>query len=124
MGQPKILDYLKDHDGALQKDIAAACRIEPATLTSLLNGMEKSGLAERRSIEGDRRSSHIFLTEKGKEKLALVTEEFEKIEAEALRGLSEEQTDEFMKTFAKVYKNLNTKPEQEEQPEKNCRDNP
>lgn len=31
IGQPKILDYLKDNDGALQKDIAAACHIEPAT---------------------------------------------------------------------------------------------
>ena len=24
LGQPKILDYLKDHDGASQKEIAAA----------------------------------------------------------------------------------------------------
>ena len=35
-GQPKVLDYLRCHDGAVQKDIAAACRIEPATITSVL----------------------------------------------------------------------------------------
>ena len=40
-GQPKVLDYLADNDGAVQKDIAAGCCIEPATLTNLLNGMEK-----------------------------------------------------------------------------------
>lgn len=28
LGQPKVLDYLKDHDGASQKEIAAGCFIE------------------------------------------------------------------------------------------------
>ena len=36
MGQPKVLDYLKDHDGACQKDIAAGCHIEPASITAVL----------------------------------------------------------------------------------------
>lgn len=35
-GQPKILDYLLSHDGAVQKEIAEACHIEPATITSVL----------------------------------------------------------------------------------------
>lgn len=106
MGQPKILDYLKDNDGALQKDIAAACHIEPATLTALLNGMEKSGIAKRKIPEGDRRSSRIYLTEKGRTKLALVTKEFEEIEKEAFSGISEKQIDECMETLKKIYDNL------------------
>lgn len=106
IGQPKILDYLKDNDGALQKDIAAGCHIEPATLTSLLNGMEKAGLAERRNIDGNRRSVHIFLTQKGKEKLSLVEKKFESIEREAFSGLSENQIRECMKALKKVYENL------------------
>ena len=28
LGQPKVLDYLKNHDGASQKEIAAGCFIE------------------------------------------------------------------------------------------------
>ena len=28
LGQPKVLDYLKHHDGANQKEIAAGCHIE------------------------------------------------------------------------------------------------
>lgn len=106
MGQPKILDYLKDNDGALQKDIAAACHIEPATLTALLNGMEKSGLAQRKTINGNRRSSHIFLTEKGREKLSLVSKEFEDIEKQAFEGLSDSQVSECMETLKKIYENL------------------
>ena len=38
MGQPKVLDYLKDHDGSSRKEIARACHIEPGSLTSILFG--------------------------------------------------------------------------------------
>ena len=48
LGQPKVLDYLKDHDGASQKEIAAGCFIEAGSLTSILNRMEEKGLIERR----------------------------------------------------------------------------
>ena len=41
LGQPKVLDYLKDHDGASQKEIAAGCLIEAGSLTSILNRMEE-----------------------------------------------------------------------------------
>ena len=65
-GQPKILEYLFSHDGAIQKDIAEACAVEPATATSLLSRMEKNGLVERKSKDGDRRYTCVFLTEKGR----------------------------------------------------------
>lgn len=29
LGQPKVLDYLKHHDGANQKEIAAGCHVKP-----------------------------------------------------------------------------------------------
>ena len=89
IGQPKILDYLKDHDGAGQKDIAHGCHIEPGTLTTLLNRMEDIGLVERRTLNGNRRSLYVFLTEKGKQQVALVTEAFSAMEEEAFRGMSE-----------------------------------
>lgn len=66
IGQPKVLDYLKDHDGSSQKDIARACFIEAGSLTTILNGMEEKGLIERRTLNGNRRSYHIFMTDEGK----------------------------------------------------------
>ena len=64
-GQPKVLDYLGRHDGSVQKEIAVGCQIDPATLTGLLNRMEDKGMIERRSLSGNRRSFHIYLTELG-----------------------------------------------------------
>ena len=46
-GQPKVLDFLQDHDGAMQKDIAKGCHIEPSSLSTILGGMERAGLLER-----------------------------------------------------------------------------
>ena len=48
IGQPKVLDYLKDHDGSSQKEIARNCFLEAGSLTSILNRMEEKGLINRK----------------------------------------------------------------------------
>ena len=109
IGQPKVLDYLKDHDGAGQKDIARGCHIEPGTLTTILNRMEDAGLVERRMLNGNRRSLYVFLTAKGKEQLKLVTEAFSGMEEEAFRGISETERELFMDLMLRVYENISSR---------------
>ena len=106
LGQPKVLDYLKDHDGASQKEIAAGCLIEAGSLTSILNRMEEKGLIERKMLNGNRRTFHIFMTESGKKNQKLVEETFEKIEVTALNNISEEEQKVFMEIFHRIYRNL------------------
>lgn len=90
-GQPKVLDYLYEHDGAIQKDIAIGCYIEPASLSNILNGMEKSELIVRKLSDENRRNMNIFMTEKGKEICEIIRNEIKKAEALALLGLSDEE---------------------------------
>ena len=106
LSQPKVLDYLKDHDGASQKEIAAGCLIEAGSLTSILNRMEEKGLIERKMLNGNRRTFHIFMTESGKKNQKLVEETFEKIEETALNNISEEEQKVFMEIFHRIYRNL------------------
>ena len=106
LGQPKVLDYLKDHDGASQKEIAAGCLIEAGSLTSILNRMEEKGLLERKMLNGNRRTFHIFMTDSGKKNQKLVEETFEKIEETALNNVSEEEQKVFMEIFLRIYRNL------------------
>ena len=106
LGQPKVLDYLKDQDGASQKEIAAGCLIEAGSLTSILNRMEEKGLIERKMLNGNRRTFHIFMTESGKKNQKLVEETFEKIEETALNNVSEEEQKVFMEIFLRIYRNL------------------
>ena len=106
LGQPKVLDYLKDHDGVSQKEIAAGCLIEAGSLTSNLNRMEEKGLIVRKMLNGNRRTFHIFMTESGKKNQKLVEEAFKKIEKTALNGISEEEQKLFMDIFCRIYRNL------------------
>lgn len=106
IGQPKVLDYLKDHDGSNQKEIAKACFLEAGSLTSILNRMEEKGLVERRMLNGNRRSFHVFLTESGKKNQKLVEEMFAEIEKDALAGISSEEFEAFMAVYQKIYENL------------------
>ena len=106
IGQPKILDYLKEHDGSNQKEIARACFLEAGSLTTILNKMEEKGLIERRILNGNRRSFHIFLTAVGKEKQQLVDTAFSEIEKKALADISEKEFEQFMSVYHRIYSNL------------------
>lgn len=106
LGQPKVLDYLREHDGSNQKAIAAACHIEPASLTSVLGGMEQKGLIERKSLNGNRRSLHVFLTQKGKEMVQYVEKEFSELEAQAFSELTVEERDAFLTAFHKIFETI------------------
>ncbi len=109
IGQPKVLDYLADHDGSSQKEIAKGCFLEAGSLTSILNRMEAKGLVERRMLNGNRRTWYIFLTEEGKKCRDLVQDVFARIEQQAMNGISEEEFGAFMETYKKIYENLKKK---------------
>lgn len=105
-GQPKVLEYLLYHDGAVQKQIAAACHIEPATITSVLLGMEKNGLIVRKNQNNNRRSLYVYLTDKGRELAARIRSEFEIIEENALAGFDEMEKETLVDLLARVNRNM------------------
>lgn len=106
VGQPKVLDYLQDHDGSSQKEIAKGCHIEPATLTSLLAGMEKKELITRSMKEGDRRTLYVYMTKKGREIQSRISTEFNKLEKTAFQNMSEQEQEQLIHLLSLVYKNI------------------
>ena len=106
LGQPKVLDYLLTHDGAIQREIAEACHIEPATITSLLAGMEKKGLIVRQNQPGNRRSLFVYLTENGKKMAMEVDRAFQCIEKQALTGFDQEEAAALADFLARVNENM------------------
>lgn len=105
-GQPKVLDYLYTHDGASQKEIASACHIEAGSLTSVLNRMEQKHMIERKMLNGNRRSLHVFLTASGKEDQTAVEDAFSELEKHVFAGITDQDRDTFLKVFQKIYDNL------------------
>lgn len=105
-GQPKILEYLYSNDGAVQKDIAKSCFIEPATVTNLLYRMEKKDLIYRRVDENNRRYLYVYLTEKGKAEASNVMKAFDILEDIALKNLDEQEIDTLISLLDKVNQTL------------------
>jgi DNA-binding MarR family transcriptional regulator len=105
-GQPKILDYLQNHNGCVQKEIAKGCHIEPASITVILKGMESKGYIERKMLNGDRRSLYVFLTEKGKKYIEYLNEKFDKVENTALKNFSEDEKQQLNDLLMRVYENM------------------
>lgn len=105
-GQPKVLDYLQDHDGSSQKEIAKGCHIEPATLTSLLAGMEKKELITRSMKEGDRRMLYVSMTKKGWKLQAQINAEFSRLEQMAMQNMSEEDKAMLIQLLSQIYENI------------------
>ncbi|MBC8578426.1 MarR family winged helix-turn-helix transcriptional regulator [Zhenhengia yiwuensis] len=111
--QPKILDFLSENDGCIQREIAVHCAREAATMTSILGIMEKSGLIERRPNPKDRRILNVFLTQKGKDIQKNIGETFSQLDKECLEGFSEEEYAQLIDYLERIYNNMNRR-EQED----------
>lgn len=105
-GQPKILEFLLTVDKVEQKVIAEHCEIEPATVGTILSGMEAKGLIVRQRENNNRRSLFVSLTPIGR-KYALQTDEiFEKNEKKALENFTNEETELLNKLLTRVLENI------------------
>lgn len=106
IGQPKVLDYLLEHNGAIQKEIAQGCYIEPASLSAILNGMEKMQLVERKAANQNRRTIHIYLTEKGMQTAQQLQQEFAVVEEKAIHGLETQELETLLHALSVMHQNL------------------
>lgn len=67
--QSFVLGYLQRSPGAIQRDIADITRTSAASVSSLLQGLERRGLVERRADAGNARTKRVHATDAG---LALI----------------------------------------------------
>ena len=65
-----VLGYLVQNPGAIQRDIAQVSRTSAASVSSLLQGLERRGLVERRTEGGNERSKRVYATPEGVELIA------------------------------------------------------
>ncbi len=105
-GKPKILDFLFYNPGCSQRELAKRCKIEPATVTSILVGMEKEELIYRERNPKDKRILNVYLTNKGREAQKIVDKIFIDLDNKCFEGFSSEEIDQTMYLLNKIYKNI------------------
>ena len=107
-GQPKILETLKQLENCMQKELAKACEVEPATITSILPSMEKNGLIMREAIlyETGKRALNVSLTEKGIAMEREVAKIFDEIEELSFKGFTEDEKRTFLTLLERIHDNM------------------
>jgi DNA-binding MarR family transcriptional regulator len=88
-GQPRILNFLFEHDGCIQNEIAKNCDLKPASVTSILAGMEKAGLIFRLNDSADRRILRVMMTDKGQQAREQAEKVFYTFEKEIFEDFSD-----------------------------------
>lgn len=67
IGQAFVLLTLLETDGSSMKEIASIVQLDSPAITGFIGRLEKEGLIERREDAGDRRSTRVYLTAKGRQ---------------------------------------------------------
>jgi MarR family transcriptional regulator, repressor for mepA len=85
------LGYLAENQGAIQRDIAQMSRTSAASVSSMLQGLERKGLVERRTEPGDERSKRVYATPAGAALIEGFEEAMAAVDATILAPLSPEE---------------------------------
>jgi MarR family transcriptional regulator, organic hydroperoxide resistance regulator len=91
-GQPPVLFALWDQEGLTHTELAERLQNTPATITKMLQRMEKAGFVQRRADANDQRVSRVYLTETGRAIKAQVQAVWDTIEAETFAGFTDEES--------------------------------
>ena len=106
--QIQIIEYLVRHmnDEVYQRDLENVFSLKRATISGVLQTMEKNGLISRVEDETDTRKKKILLQEKTKEIFLQGKAKIEEIEQILLQNISKEELENFWKTLNQMKKNM------------------
>lgn len=86
-----VMRYLFRNPGAIPSKIAEAAGLQRSNLSTVLRGLEKKGVLERRPSADDAREVHLYPTPRGTSNYALVRKEWATRVAEAAGGTADIQ---------------------------------
>lgn len=104
-----IMNYILNHqnEDIYQKDLEEALHLRRATVSGVLQTMEKHELVERVLCDNDVRCKKIILKEKAKKMFDVKKMEFFKLEEVIKKGLSDEEIEIFCHIIESMQNNIN-----------------
>ena len=90
-GQPSMLRALWEKEGLTHGELAARLHVQPATVTKMVQRMEKAGFVERGPDPEDQRVSRVYLTDAGRAIQTEVKQVWRALEDETFDGFTLEE---------------------------------
>ncbi|MDR9855694.1 MarR family transcriptional regulator [Paenibacillus sp. VCA1] len=106
--QGKIISYIyENQDKALiQKDLADRFHLRGASITSMLQGLEKRGFIERKIPANNERQKNIYVLPKGIGIIEDFHESFQKVEDDIVQPLTEAEMQTLKELLIKINQHL------------------
>lgn len=104
--QGQTIGYINSNEGVIQKNLANFFNKRDATMTSMLQGLEKKGFIERRIPEDNEREKRVYLMPKGKELVESFDKKFQEIENDITRNLTDDEIQTLLRLLTKINSNL------------------
>lgn len=106
--QGRMISYIVQNEdkGLIQKDLAEVFQRRGASITSMLQGLEKKGYIERRIPENNERQKNIFVLPKGKALVDETNEAFYAAEKELVHALNEYEVQQLTELLRKIDRSL------------------
>lgn len=102
------LFFLAHHDGVPQTEIARSFHLSPATVTNMLQRMERDGWIERHPDPDDQRVSRVYLTKRARALQAEAEGAFRELEHEVTSALTPEEQADLHALLLKVRERLSS----------------
>jgi DNA-binding MarR family transcriptional regulator len=90
-GQPRILYALWAEEGLSHAALAKRAHVRPATITRMVQRMERAGFVECRADPNDQRISRVYLSETGRAVQEDVERAWQESEKETFSGFTQEE---------------------------------
>src|ERR1700742_392037 len=97
MARTKVLRRLQERGPSRQSVLAADFELSPHSITDVVDGLERQGLAERRPDPTDRRAKLVAITAAGETGLELANATRERLLKQLFGALSEEDQATFLR---------------------------
>lgn len=97
-----VLNFLLARDAAIQQEIGAAIGIDPSTMVTLIDELERAGLARRRPHPQDRRARDVVITPKGRRTVERGRALAREVEDAVLQGLASDERRQLMQLLRKA----------------------
>jgi DNA-binding MarR family transcriptional regulator len=101
-----MLRALWKQEGLTHSELAANLHVKPATMTKMVQRMEKAGFVERKSDPDDHRVSRVYLTDTGRNVQTQVKQVWRTLEDETFAGFTMEERVLLRRFFLQMRENL------------------
>lgn len=101
-----IMKPIMEQDGMTQLELVNLTHLKAPTISITLRNMEREGIVRREKNDIDRRETHVYITDKGREMHKKILEAFDRAEELMLEGVTDREMSSVRKILTKMTENL------------------